>query len=166
MLLSNCVKQSCGSTSCRRHVLVRLTRIAAVRSPRSLSASKEFLRLSPMRFHLVFTYIVVNGHGVVLGECVQFLPLSQGVVPMGCLGNNCSFHTRAGRAVRPMLLAQFQTLRHRKILDLLFHRIACGNGANYPPTRRPILEFAVAGVVIKKKFVYLDLAAFSIGAAR
>ena len=36
--------------SCRRQVLVKLLRIAAVCPPRSLPTNKEFLRLRTMRF--------------------------------------------------------------------------------------------------------------------
>jgi len=44
-LISSCVRYSCGSTSCLRHVLVRLARIAAVRPPRELPRTKSFFDL-------------------------------------------------------------------------------------------------------------------------
>jgi hypothetical protein len=44
--INSCVRYNWGSTSCRRQVLVKLARIAAVRPPRGLPTNKEFLRLS------------------------------------------------------------------------------------------------------------------------
>ena len=42
-LINNCVRYSCGSTSWRRQVLVRLARMAAVLPPRGLPTNNEFL---------------------------------------------------------------------------------------------------------------------------
>jgi hypothetical protein len=44
-LTSSCVRYGCGSTSCRRQVLVRLASMDAVRPPRGLPTNSEFLRL-------------------------------------------------------------------------------------------------------------------------
>jgi hypothetical protein len=44
-LISICVRQSYGSTSCLRLVPVRLDRMAAVRPPRALPTKRLFLRL-------------------------------------------------------------------------------------------------------------------------
>src|ERR1700723_2704841 len=48
--INSCVRYNWGSTSCRRQVLVKLARIAAVRPPRGLPTNKEFLRFSTTRF--------------------------------------------------------------------------------------------------------------------
>lgn len=44
-LTSSCVRYSCGSTSWRRHELIKPARMAAVRPPRGLPSKSEFLRL-------------------------------------------------------------------------------------------------------------------------
>jgi hypothetical protein len=46
---SSWVRYSCGSTSCRRQVLVRLANIDAVRPPRGLPTNNEFLRFNTTR---------------------------------------------------------------------------------------------------------------------
>src|SRR5215813_2585846 len=48
--INSCVKYNCGSTSCRRHVLVKLAKMAAVLPPRGLPTNKEFFRFSTTRF--------------------------------------------------------------------------------------------------------------------
>src|ERR1700736_568060 len=49
-LISNCVRYSCGSTSCLRQVLVKLARMAAVLPPRAFPTKSEFFRLRTTRF--------------------------------------------------------------------------------------------------------------------
>src|SRR6266481_5054536 len=48
--ISSWMKQSCGSISCRRQLLVKLARIAAVRPPRGFPTNSEFLRFRTTRF--------------------------------------------------------------------------------------------------------------------
>ena len=49
--INSWVRYSCGSIWCRRQVLVRLARIAAVRPPRGLPTNKEFFRAAPHDCH-------------------------------------------------------------------------------------------------------------------
>jgi hypothetical protein len=48
--VSSCIRYCCGSTRCRRHVPLRLERIAAVWPPCSLPTNRELLRLKTIRF--------------------------------------------------------------------------------------------------------------------
>ena len=48
--INSWVRYSCGSIWCRRQVLVRLDRIAAVRPPRGLPTNKEFFLFNTTRF--------------------------------------------------------------------------------------------------------------------
>src|SRR5580693_2833940 len=48
--INSCVRYSCGSSWCRRQVLVKLARIANVRPPRGLPTKREFFLFNTTRF--------------------------------------------------------------------------------------------------------------------
>ena len=101
--------------SCRRQVLVRLARIAAVRPPRALPTNKAVLAIENHPLHLAFRDVVVDADRAVGAEHVQFRPLAQSVVHRlghGMLGQQLLFPLEK-------LLAQFGQHRHRLLLAQL-----------------------------------------------